>query len=230
MVIGGFEKFSLNDYPGKTAAVVFTRGCNFRCSYCHNPELVLPEKYAPEIPKDLIFGFLENRKGKLDAVVITGGEPTQHPGLADFLFKIKNLGFLTKIDTNGTMPEFLEKIISENLLDYIAMDIKAPFESYQKITCVQLNPEKIARSANLIINSGLSHEFRTTVVKSLTSFDDLKKIAESIRGADNYFIQRFVPAAKLNDSSFANESSYPEEELKALASELSTIVKNCSVR
>lgn len=231
MIIGGFVKFSLNDYPGKTAAVIFTLGCNFRCRYCHNPELVLPEKYAPEIPLGEVYSFLESRVGKLDAVCITGGEPTEHLDLPEMIKKIKEMGFLVKLDTNGSRPEMLEKIIKEGNIDYIAMDIKAPFDpySYQKITGTPVDTEKLKKSINLIINSGLPHEFRTTVVKSLTSFDDLRKIAGSIKGADNYFIQRFV-SSKLNDPSLINEVSYTEQELKPLASELSTFVKHCGVR
>jgi pyruvate formate lyase activating enzyme len=232
MEIGGFEKFSLNDYPGKTAAVIFTRGCNFRCSYCHNPELVLPEKYAAEVPLDEIYKFLETRKGKLDAVCITGGEPTEHLDLPEMIKKIKDLGFLIKLDTNGSRPEMLEAIIKSGNVDYIAMDIKAPldFNSYQKVSKGTFDTSKIEKSVFLIINSGLPHEFRTTVVKSLTSFDDLRKIAESIKGADNYFIQKFVPASKLNDQTFATATSYSDEELKSLASEISTFVKHCGVR
>jgi pyruvate formate lyase activating enzyme len=215
MIVGGLEKFSLNDYPGQTAAVIFTRGCNFRCRYCHNPELVLPEKYDVEIPL---------------AVCITGGEPTQHSDLAEMIKKIKEMGFLVKLDTNGSRPKILEEIIKKGNIDYIAMDIKAPFEDYKKITGVAVDVEKLKKSVSLIINSGLPHEFRTTVVKSLTSFDDLRKIVENIKGADNYFLQKFVPAPKLNDQAFATATSYSDEELNSLASELSLLVKHCGVR
>jgi pyruvate formate lyase activating enzyme len=146
------------------------------------------------------------------------------------LKKIKEMGFLVKLDTNGSNPEMLKKFLKEENVDYIAMDIKAPFEDYKKITGVPVDIEKIKKSINLIINSGLSHEFRTTVAKSLTNFDDLRKIAKSIEGADNYFLQRFVSARKLNDESLANEMSYSEEELKGLATGLSSFVKHCGVR
>ena len=244
MIIAGLVKFSLNDFPGKTSAVVFTRGCNFRCRYCHNPELVLPEKYAPEISTDEIFNFLETRQGKLDAVCVTGGEPTQHADLPEFLEKIKKMGFLVKLDSNGTRPEVLEKIIEKKLVDYIAMDIKAPFEKYQDITGVAAAPEKLKKSVQIILASGtspagsaptgsspfgLQHEFRTTIVKSLTTFDDLRKIAQSVRGAQNYFLQRFVPT-KLNDPTLMNDVSYSEGDLNELATELQTFVKHCGVR
>lgn len=230
MIIGGLVKFSLNDYPGKTSAVIFTRGCNFRCHYCHNPELVLSEKYASEIPLVEIFSFLKSRINQLDAVVVTGGEPTQHADLSEIIKKIRKMGFLVKIDTNGSRPEMLEALIKESNIDYVAMDIKAPFENYEKITGVPISPEKLKKSISLIINSGLNHEFRTTIVKSLTNFDDLRKIAENIRGAENYFLQRFVSAAKLNDPSFENEVSYSEKELEKLAAELMAFVRYCGVR
>ena len=191
--------------------------------------MVIPEKYSAEIPLAEVFSFLESRVGKLDTVCITGGEPTQHTDLAEMLKKIKGMGFLVKLDTNGSRPEMLEKIIKEGNVDYVAMDVKAPFENYKKITGVAVNVEKLKKSISLIINSGLPHEFRTTVVKSLTSFDDLRKIAQSIKGANNYFIQRFV-SSKLNDPSLMSEVSYTEEELKVLVSEFTAFVKHCGAR
>jgi pyruvate formate lyase activating enzyme len=229
MIIAGLVKFSLNDYPGKTCAVVFTRGCNFRCRYCHNPELVLPEKYAPALPLNKIFSFLENRRGKLDAVCVTGGEPTRQADLPKFLQKIKKMGFLVKLDTNGTRPEVLDDIIKKNLVDYIAMDIKAPFENYKKITGVFAAPEKLKKSVKIILASGLPHEFRTTIARSLTGFDDLRKIAAEIRGADHYFLQRFV-SGKLNDPTLVGETSYSEKKLSGLTKELETLVRHCAVR
>ena len=189
----------------------------------------MPEKYAPEISQNDIFSFLETRRGKLDAVCVTGGEPTQHADLPEFLQKIKKMGFLVKLDSNGTRPEVLEKIIEKKLVDYVAMDIKAPFEKYQDITRVAAAPEKLKKSVQIILDSGVPHEFRTTIVKSLTSFDDLRKIAQSIKGAQNYFLQRFV-ATKLNDETLMNATSYSEGDLNELASELQTFVKHCGVR
>ncbi|MDP3015268.1 MAG: anaerobic ribonucleoside-triphosphate reductase activating protein [bacterium] len=229
MIIGGIQKFSLIDYPEKTCAVIFTRGCNFRCRYCHNPELVIPEKYAPEIPLSQIYDFLKSRRDKLDAVSITGGEPTQHPDLIEVMKKIKNMGFLVKLDSNGSRPEVLEKIINEKLADYLAMDIKTPLEDYSKIMGWQAPVEKLKKSIELIMNSGIDYEFRTTIVKCLTSEDDLRKIAKTIKGAKNYFLQKFIPT-KLNDSSLMKEVSYSDEELKKLALELMAYVEYCNVR
>ena len=229
MIIGGLQKFSLIDYPGKTCAIIFTRGCNFRCRYCHNPELVIPEKYAPEIPLSQIYDFLENRRGKLDAVSITGGEPTQHSDLIELMKKIKNMGFLVKLDSNGSRPEVLKKIISKKLVDYLAMDIKAPLEDYHKIMGWRVPVEKLKRSIDLIINSDIDYEFRTTIVKSLTSKNDLREIAKIIKGAKKYFLQKFI-TTKLNDPSLMEETSYSEEELKKLALELAAYVKHCDIR
>ncbi len=229
MIIGGLQKFSLIDYPGKTCAIIFTRGCNFRCQYCHNPELVIPEKYASEIPLSQIYDFLESRRGKLDAISITGGEPTQHSDLIEVMKKIKNMGFLVKLDSNGSRPEVFEKIIDEKLADYLAMDIKAPLEDYSKIMGWPVPVEKLKKSIELIMNSGIDYEFRTTIVKSLTSKDDLRKIAKTIQGAKNYFLQKFIPT-KLNNPSLMEEASYSDEELKKLVLELMAYVKHCDVR
>lgn len=229
MIIGGIQKFSLIDFPGKTCAIIFTRGCNFRCRYCHNPELVVPEKYAPEIPLSQIYDFLESRRNKLDAVSITGGEPTQHTDLIKILETIKNMGFLIKLDSNGSRPEMLEKIISKKLVNYLAMDVKAPLEDYSKIMGWPVSAKKLKRSIELIIDSGIDYEFRTTIVKSLTSKDDLRKIAQTIKGAEKYFLQKFIPT-KLEDPSLMEKVSYSDEELKELALELMVYVKYCGIR
>jgi pyruvate formate lyase activating enzyme len=229
MIIGGLQKFSLIDYPGKTCAIIFTRGCNFRCRYCHNPELVIPQKYTPEIPLSQIYDFLQSRRNKLDAVSITGGEPTLHLDLIEMIKKIKKMGYLVKLDSQGSRPEILEIIISNIMVDYFAMDVKAPLEDYSKIMGWQVSPEKLKRSINLIMNSGIEYEFRTTIVRSLTSKDDLRKIAQTIKGAEKYYLQRFIPT-KLNDPSLIKESSYTDDELKALAKELKKYVKKCDVR
>ncbi|HEC30543.1 MAG TPA: anaerobic ribonucleoside-triphosphate reductase activating protein [Candidatus Yonathbacteria bacterium] len=229
MTIGGLQKFSLIDYPGKTTAIIFTVGCNFRCRYCHNPELVIPEEYKKEIPISEIYNFLESRRGKLDAVCITGGEPTQHSDLPEMINKIKKMGFLVKLDSNGSRPEVLDDFIKKNMVDYIAMDVKAPLEDYLKIMGWWVSPEKLKKSINLIMSSGIEYEFRTTVAKSITSMDDIRKIAQTIEGAENYYLQKFIPT-KLIDSSLKKESSYSDEHLNKIAEEMKRYVKNCSVR
>jgi len=229
VIIGGFQKFSLIDYPGKISAIIFTRGCNFRCRYCHNPELVIPEKYAPKIPLFKIYDFLRRRQGKLDAVTITGGEPTLHPDLIKVMEKIKDMGFLIKLDTNGTHPEVLEKIITKKLADYLAMDIKAPLKNYAKIVGRYVATKKLKKSINLIMNSGVKYEFRTTVVKSLINQNDLEKIAQEIRGAENYYLQNFIPTKPL-DPSLTKKHSFSYNELGILTKKLRKYIKNCYIR
>jgi len=229
MTIGGLQKFSLIDYPGKTTAIIFTVGCNFRCRYCNNPELVIPEEYKKEIPISEIYNFLESRRGKLDAVCITGGEPTQHSDLPEMINKIKKMGFLVKLDSNGSRPEVLDDFIKKDMVDYIAMDVKAPLEDYLKIMGWWVSPEKLKKSINLIMSSGIEYEFRTTVAKSITSMDDIRKIAQTIEGAENYYLQKFIPT-KLIDSSLKKESPYSDEHLNKIAEEMKRYVKNCSVR
>jgi len=229
MIISGLQKFSLIDYPGKCTAILFTRGCNMRCHYCHNPELVLPSCFAKEIPLADIFSFLESRKGKLDAVSITGGEPTEHSDLLDLLKRLKEMGFFVKLDSNGSRPEVLKSAIEQRLVDYLAMDVKAPLDEYSKIIGTRVPAEKLRQSIEIIMSSGLEYEFRTTIVKSLTSIDDLKKIAKTIRHAKKYFLQRFIPT-KLVDENYRHDISYSYDELEELSVELMNDVEFCGVR
>ncbi|MGC8971837.1 MAG: anaerobic ribonucleoside-triphosphate reductase activating protein, partial [bacterium] len=164
MLIGGLQKFSLIDYPGKISAVIFTKGCNFRCPYCHNPELVIFDG-KDLIEEDYIFSFLREKRGKLDGVVLTGGEPTLQSDLINFLKEIKGLGFFTKLDTNGSNPEVIERLLEEKILDYIAMDIKANLEKYNDVTHSNVDIEKIKKSIDIIMHSGIDYEFRTTIVR-----------------------------------------------------------------
>ena len=160
MRIGGFQKVSLIDYPGKVAAVVFTQGCNFRCPFCHNMELVLPSCFDDPMNEDDVLNFLTTRIGKLQGVVITGGEPTLHSGLPDFIKKIKAMGFLVKLDSNGSRPCILQRLVDNKLVDYIAMDIKAPIERYEEVSGVNVNIDHIQQSIQIIMDSGLDHQKR----------------------------------------------------------------------
>ena len=229
MIIGGFQKFSLIDYPGKTCAIIFTRGCNFRCQYCHNPELVLPEQYAPAILLKEILAFLKRRRGVLDAVTITGGEPTFHPDLPDIMAQIKELGYCVKLDTNGSNPKMLNDILRRSLADYIAMDIKAPLEDYEGIVGRPIITSAIRQSIELMISSGIDHEFRTTVAHSLTNVDDLIRIANAIKGAKRYYIQKFRPG-KLNNIHFKDQNPFTENELQNIVRQISGNVGLCEVR
>lgn len=221
-IIGGIQKSSLLDFPQKIAAIVFTQGCNLRCGYCHNPELLdfIAETKFKETD---FFDFLEKRKGKLDGVVITGGEPTLQRGLKDFILKIKEMGFEVKLDTNGTNPKTLKALIDENLLDYVAMDIKAPLSKYEIITGVKINIDNIKESIDLIINSSLNYEFRTTVVKSQLTFDDFEEIGKLIQGAKKYYLQKFVPS-KIYDKTLSNQTTYSDEELKKICKNLKNYI------
>jgi pyruvate formate lyase activating enzyme len=210
MKIGGLQKISLIDYPGRISAIVFTQGCNFRCPYCHNPELVDPAQYGPILSEEEVISFLEKRRGKLDAVTVTGGEPTLQPDLDRFLQEIKGMGYLTKIDTNGSNPDVLERLIRGRLVDYLAMDVKGPLKKYERIANVKVKTAKIRRSIELITASGIEHEFRTTVVRSQLDHEDLIATAELLKKG-LYVLQSFVPAKSL-DHEFLTEISYSPEE------------------
>ena len=230
MIIGGFQKFSLIDYPGKICAIIFTQGCNFRCPYCHNPELVNPKLFQEPIDADDIFRFLEKRKGKLDAVEITGGEPTLQPDLIEFMRKIKAMGFLIKLDTNGTNPEVVEKIIKNKLVDYIAMDVKAPLEKYEKVVRAKVDKQKIKEAISLIMNSHIDYEFRTTVTKSILTKEDIIDIAKTIKGSKLYVLQKFIHSKILDPSLAKRAKTFSDAELEAIRSEAEKYVKECVIR
>lgn len=228
MKIGGFQKFSLLDYPGKISAIVFTQGCNFCCPYCHNPEL-LPSGRECQVSQGEILEFLESRKGRLDAVVITGGEPTLQPDLLDFISQIKKLGYFVKLDTNGSNPKVLREIFEHKLVDYVAMDIKSPLDQYKIYTCNKDYSESIKASVKLIIESAISHEFRTTVVRSLLSEEDLCEIAKMLKGTKNYIMQKFVPS-KVLDARFLKADTYTDEEFEKIKKFMVSEVPSCSFR
>lgn len=212
--LAGLQKTTFIDYPEKIACIVFTQGCNFRCGYCHNPELF--ENKEPVLSVPAFFEFLNKRKGKLDGVVITGGEPTLHgKDLIEFIKEVKSLGFLVKLDTNGTHPDVLQELLNENLLDYIAMDIKAPLTKYKTITQTDIDTKIIKKSIDMIMKSGVDYEFRTTIVKSQLSVEDLRQIGELIQGAKRYYMQKFL-ATKILDETLMSEESYTDEEFKNL--------------
>ncbi|HHE64997.1 MAG TPA: anaerobic ribonucleoside-triphosphate reductase activating protein [Bacteroidetes bacterium] len=229
MVIGGFQKFSLIDYPGKISAIVFTQGCNFRCPYCHNPELVQTSQYSKPIPEQEVLNFLNRRTGSLDAVCITGGEPTLQPDLISFLYECKTMNYLIKLDTNGTHPALLEKIIHLNLVDYLAMDIKAPLAKYAQITKSNVNPDSIIESIKLIKNSNVDYEFRSTLVQNLLTTEDVFNIVKLLGHAKRYSLQKFVPSKTL-DAKFKDYSSFSQENLNLLARELQSLFSEFAIR
>ena len=197
MKIYGYQKTTLLDYPGLVAATIFTGGCNFRCPFCHNSDLITCTASSP-ITEEEIFSFLQKRRNVLSGVCITGGEPTLQPGLSAFIKKIRSLGYKIKLDTNGYLPEVLSDLLKNNLLDYIAMDIKAGFSNYPAISGIdQLQMEKIQTSISVIENSGIDYEFRTTVVKELHSLQDFYEIKNMLSSKSPYFIQSFQDSGNI---------------------------------
>ena len=201
MRIGGLLKFSLIDYPGKVAAVIFTQGCNYRCPFCHNPDLVLPELFNPSLSVDHIMAFLAQRRGQLQGVVITGGEPTLHADLKDLLRQIKALGFLVKLDTNGSHPDRLKEILDEKIVDLVAMDIKSSLEGYGKATGVEADLTCVKGSIALIRSSGIPYFFRTTVLKGIVSPGDIRQIQAMLGPEGHYKLQRGNLNGKVIDRS-----------------------------
>ena len=213
MRIGGLQRLTLIDYPGKMAAVVFTQGCNFRCPFCHNPQLVIPHKFEQPIPEEDVLDFLRSRCHYLQGVVVSGGEPTLHRDLIEFLEKIKSMNYLIKLDTNGSRPKVLEDIIRLKLVDYLAMDVKTSFQNYIQAVGVQFQVERIKRSIALILHSGIAHEFRTTAVKSLCSREDFLEIRGYIKEAYKYRIQKFRASEPIVDSELLKEDQYSVSDL-----------------
>lgn len=195
MQIAGIQKLSLLDYPGKISCIIFTAGCNFCCPFCHNAGIV--RKTLPLIPQTEVFAFLEKRKNMLEGVCVTGGEPLLQDDLGGFLKKIKDLGFAVKLDTNGSFPDKLAALIQNNLIDYIAMDIKNTPEKYAMTTGCNADYAKIEQSAKIITESGLDYELRTTLVKELHSPSDIEKIGKAFAGAKHFYLQNFAESADI---------------------------------
>lgn len=189
MIFGGFQRTSLMDFPGRVASIVFVAGCNMRCHYCHNPDLVFMK--ATNIPESAILSEMKKRKRYIDSIVVTGGEPTIWHDLPDFLSRLRGLGLMIKLDTNGTSPEMLGKIIESRLADYVAMDIKAPWSKYERVVGVKTEIESIKRSASVLRESGIDYEFRTTLAPELNA-GDIEGIARQISPAKRWYLQRFV--------------------------------------
>lgn len=209
--IRGLEKFSSRDFPGHISSTVFLGGCTFRCPYCHNAELVLrPESY-PVLSMDLFLSYLDSRKGWLEGVCVTGGEPLLSEDLEDLVRVVRERGLLVKLDTNGSLPARLEKLVGEGLIDWIAMDIKAPLDRYSEVVGVSVRGEDIARSAEIVKGSGLKYMFRTTVVPGLLGREDVRRIGAWLEGAELYQLQQFVPHDTI-DPAWLDVKPYPREE------------------
>jgi pyruvate formate lyase activating enzyme len=214
MNIGGFQKFSLIDYPNKMAAVIFTQGCQFRCPFCYNPELVLPDRFSAAIPENKILTFLKTRKGKLDGIVLTGGEPTVDPDLSNFVSKVKTLGFAVKLDTNGSQPHVLINLLRAHRINYIAMDIKGPLKRYPQLVGTPCDIQAIKESIDIVIDSGVDHEFRSTIAKDVFTDENLTAMANLVKRGKRYRIKTFIPADKLVDRAWALHTGYSENEIQ----------------
>jgi len=242
MQIGGLQKLTLIDFPGRLAATVFLTGCNFRCPWCYAPHLVLPEEIKKQlhsvrknfsngagISQKYFFQFLRDRKGFLDGVTIGGGEPSINKDLPQFCKKIKKMGFLVKLDTNGSNPKMLKDLIDKKLIDYVAMDIKAPREKYEKTTGVKVDIKKIQKSIDILKKGKVDCEFRTTVVPTLHKKEDILEIAKWIRGAKKYFLQNFRPEKTINPK-FEKIKPYPREYLLEIQKAISPFFEVCQLR
>ncbi len=227
--IKGFVPTSMVDWPGKITSVVFLPGCNFRCSFCHNPELISGYENIDNIKIEDIIDYLEKKKNWIDGVCITGGEPTLHSQLPEFINLLKNIGFQVKLDTNGTNPQMLCDLIEGNLLDYVAMDIKTYKDKYCKVINVDFDMDKIQKSIVFLKKGKVDYEFRTTVAPDLIGEEEMKKIGKWLSGARRYFIQQFRPINTL-DPKFLQKKSYSPDELKKLAEIVKPYVKECQVR
>lgn len=217
MRISGFQKLTLLDFPQKTACTVFTHGCNFRCPFCHNASLVTYDA-GTKITENEVFAHLEKRKGLLDGVCISGGEPLLQNSLFEFIQKIKSMGYSVKIDTNGSLYARLEVLVKSGLVDYVAMDIKNSPQKYSKTCGLEaMDFENIEKSKELLIHSGIEYEFRTTVVKQLHDAQDFEDIGEFIKGAKRYFLQKFTDSGDIICSGLgAHDDEYMKECLEVV--------------
>ncbi len=230
MLLKGLQKLTLLDYPGKMACTVFTGGCNFRCPFCHNASLVLGErvKESATLPEEEFFSFLNKRHGILEGVCITGGEPTLMPDLIPFLYKIKEAGFLVKLDSNGYRPDALKAAIDSEVIDYCAMDIKNSKEKYGlTVGIADFDITPIEKSCDILLSSGIDFEFRTTLTRELHNEKDILAIGEWLRGEEKYFLQTFRDSGDLISAAF---SGYDESSTKSLLKLLKTYIPHSEIR
>ncbi|MBI4250320.1 anaerobic ribonucleoside-triphosphate reductase activating protein [Candidatus Uhrbacteria bacterium] len=217
MLISGIQPFTILDFPDRIACIVFTLGCNFRCGYCHNPEFVLPEKVremrTAVISEDTFFRFLSQRKNLLEGVVISGGEPTIHQDLVEFILRIKKEGFLVKLDTNGSNPEVVQNLLDQNLLDYIAMDVKTSKEQYQSL--VGRGVPAIEKTISLIRDNGVPYEFRCTLLRELHPPSVLASMAQMMHGARRVYLQQFRSQTTL-DPLFESYHAFTQAEMEGV--------------
>ncbi|MDD5162931.1 MAG: anaerobic ribonucleoside-triphosphate reductase activating protein [Candidatus ainarchaeum sp.] len=229
LVFKGLQKTTLIDFPGQIACTFFLPKCNFKCGFCYNPNLVFDEETGTRISEKEALAFLDERKNFLDGVCISGGEPTLHPGLPEFCAKIKEKGLLVKLDTNGSNPEMLKSLIEKNLVDFVAMDIKASKEKYSLVCGAKIDLEKISESIGLIRKSGIDYEFRATVVPLLEE-KDLLEIGEWLKGSKKFVLQQFHNEMPLLGKNLQKLSPYSPEQLKKFAEKLKPFFGKIEVR
>jgi len=228
MKIGGFQKTSLLDYPKHISAIVWTVGCNFSCPFCYNTELV--KGTCKLFSEEEIFDYLKKRKNMLEAVVISGGEPFLQKDLKEFCKKVKDLGYKIKIDTNGTFPDKLKEIIEEKLVDYVSMDVKAPFSKYDKLSGVSADKDKIKKSIKILKNSKVDYEFKTTVVPDLLDKEDIISVSKMIKDSKKYYIQQFKNDTDVMSKELESLKPYSNEYLQNILKEVKPYFIECKVR
>lgn len=232
MFFGGIQKVTLIDYPEKIACTLFTIGCNFKCPFCYSPELVLPEKIKkqPKIKEGEVINFLKKRVKKIEGVVLCGGEPTIQKDIEKFIKKVKKLGYLVKLDTNGYLPSVIKNLIKKRILDYIAMDIKAPPEKYKKYTGIKnLNIKKINQSIQIIKSSKIDYEFRTTLAPGLSK-KDIINIAKWISPGKRYYLQQFFSQKEIIDPKIKKLPILKEKETREIINKIKSKFEICKLR
>lgn len=228
MKIMGLQKLTLLDFPGKMACTVFTGGCNFRCPFCHNATLVIGPECEPLMSEEEFFAFLTKRKGVLDGVCITGGEPTLQPDLEEFIVKIKALGYAVKLDTNGFLPDKMIDLVNKGIVDYVAMDIKSSPSGYGRATGIRnFNIAPIKRSIDFLTKGNVDYEFRTTVVKELHTEREIEDIGKWIEGDSKYYLQGFEDSGNLITGGL---HGYDENEMKSLLNLLKNRLPKAEIR
>lgn len=226
MVFAGIQKLTLLDYPGKVACILFTKGCNFRCPFCHNGSLVRTDE-TQTIADTEVLTFLKKRQGVLEGVCITGGEPLLHSGLKDFIKEVRTLGYGVKLDTNGSFPHKLRELVEEELVDYVAMDIKNSFAKYPLTCGVETDIDNIKESISYLMSDVADYEFRTTLVKELHTIDDMEEIGKAIKGAKRYFLQNFKDSGDVLEE---NMSPFEEKDLEKFKKIATKYIADTTIR
>jgi pyruvate formate lyase activating enzyme len=228
MNIGGIQKTSLLDYPDTLSAIIWTIDCNFRCPFCYNKNLVFGK--AESIPEEEVLSFLKKRQGMLEGLVISGGEPLMQTDIVDFIGKAKKLGYLIKIDTNGMFPDKLKELIDKKLVDYVAMDVKAPKKKYNQLAGVKVDVSKIEKSIDIIRNDAPNYEFKTTFAPNLLKKEDIVAIAKWLDGSKNFYLQQFKNNPPLVSPEFDNTVPYDKGYILETLEHIKPYFKNCSAR